>query len=63
MKMKKEEYPISKYVGSFPKGEWVFVKMFDGKYEDALKEIENLQLINPKTGRKKNRYRIWDERE
>ena len=46
-------YPISKYIGNFPNGEWEFVKDFQGTYEEALKEIIQLQLNDPKTGRKK----------
>jgi len=56
-------YPISIYIGNFPNGEWEFVKDFQGTYEEALKEIIQLQLNDPKTGRKKNHYRIWDENE
>lgn len=64
MKFRKSiiKYPISKYVGTFPKGEWVFVKEILGTYEDAIKEAYRLQISDPKTGRKKNHYRIWDDR-
>jgi hypothetical protein len=53
-------WPISKYVGTFPKGEWIFVKKFSGSYENALIEATRLQKEDPKTGRKKNHYRIWE---
>jgi len=56
------KYPISKYVGKHPKGKWIFVKYFDGTYEDALNEAKKLQLKNPKTKNKTNAYRIWDNR-
>jgi hypothetical protein len=56
-----EEWPISKYIGSFPKGEWKFVKNYQGTYEEAWKEANHLQAADPKTGRKKNHYRIWDQ--
>jgi len=55
-----KKFPISKYVGTFPKGEWVFVKDFSGSYKDALLEAIRLQNKDPKTGRKKNHYRIWN---
>lgn len=58
---KTDKFPISKYVGKFPKGEWIFVKYLKGTYEDALIEAGKLQLQDPKTGRKINHYRIWKQ--
>jgi hypothetical protein len=60
--MKTRRWPISKYVGTFPKGEWIFVKNFSGTHEDAIKECLKLEMTYPKTGRKKNHFRIWDQR-
>jgi hypothetical protein len=57
-----KKWPISKYVGKHPNGEWVFVKEFYGTLEEALKEAGRMQEENPKTGRKKNHYRLWDQR-
>lgn len=57
-----KSWPISKYIGNFPNGEWKFVKNYRGTYEKALDEIFLLQSDDPKTGRKKNHYRIWDQR-
>jgi hypothetical protein len=58
----KTYHPISKYIGEFPKGNWVFVKYFLGTYEECCEEACRLQLKDPKTGRKKNYYKVWDER-
>jgi len=58
-----KDWPISKYIGTFPNGEWCFVKNYRGTYEDSLKEAFQLQLEDPKTGRKKNHYRIWNQDE
>jgi hypothetical protein len=55
-------YPISKYVGKHPKGKWMFVKDFIGTYEECGVELRRLQQEDPKTGRKDNQYRIWDDR-
>jgi hypothetical protein len=55
--VKKVKYPISKYVGKYPNGKWVFIKEVKGSYEDAMKEAAVLQKKDPK-----NAYRIWDER-
>ena len=60
LESKKQKYPISKYVGKFPTGEWIFVKYVNGTYEDALQEARKLQLQDPKTGKKINEYRIWE---
>lgn len=54
-------WPISKYIGKFPNGEWKFVKQYQGTYEEVLEEISKLQINDPKTGRKKNHYRIWNQ--
>ena len=59
--MKIHNWPISKYIGSFPKGKWEFVKDVRGTYEEALEEALRLQVIDPKTGKKHNHYKIWDE--
>jgi hypothetical protein len=55
---KKETYPISKYIGTYPNGYWVFVKEFEGTYADALKEAKKLQ----ETDVDKGKYSIWDDR-
>ena len=56
-----QKIPISKYVGKYPNGNWMFVKYFNGTYENALKEAGKLQLQDPKTGRKTNHYRLWKQ--
>jgi hypothetical protein len=55
---KKETYPISKYIGTYPNGYWVFVKDVEGTYEEALKEAKKLQ----ETDTDKAKYSIWDDR-
>ena len=57
--MKKySSYPISKYIGTYPNGYWVFVKDVEGTYADALKEAKRLQ----ETDLDKAKYSIWDDR-
>ena len=53
-----KEYPISKYVGKYPNGKWIFVKYYEGTYEEALKEAVRLQSIDSQH----NQYKIWDDR-
>ena len=55
---KKDTYPISKYIGTYPNGYWVFVKDVEGTYADALKEAKKLQ----ETDKDKGKYSIWDDR-
>ena len=61
-KEKKASHPISKYIGKFRKGYWVFVKDFEGTYDETLKEISNLCLADREAGREEGQYRIWDDR-
>ena len=49
-----KKYPISKH--SIETG-WIFIKEFEGLYDDALQEASKLQYED--TG---FTYRIWDER-
>jgi hypothetical protein len=54
-----ETYPISKYVGEFPLGKWIFVKEFEGSLADAKEECFRLQAEEPDWN---TRYCIWDDR-
>jgi hypothetical protein len=49
-----ESYPISKYS---EKTGWIFIKDFEGTYEEALQEASKLQYEDSSFI-----YRIWDER-
>jgi hypothetical protein len=53
--VKKEKFPISKYVGIYPYGHWVFVKEFEGTYEESLDETKKLRDTDPY----KLKYNIW----
>jgi hypothetical protein len=55
---KQETYPISKYIGTYPNGYWVFVKEFEGTYAEAINEAKKLQ----ETDVDKGKYSIWDDR-
>lgn len=51
------EYPISKYVGSFPAGRWEFVKTIETTtLAEAYEEASKLQEAD----RDASQYRIWD---
>lgn len=52
-------YPISKYKGQHPDGEWEFIKFVETNYiDDAYKEAARLQKEDPEC-----EYRIWDNRD
>lgn len=52
------KYPISKYKGQHPDGEWEFIKFVDvDTIEEAYIEASRLQKEDPDC-----KYRIWDNR-
>lgn len=52
---KKDNWPISKYIGQFPNGKWEFIKEFDGTLKEAGEEAIRLQMADEAA-----QYRIWD---
>lgn len=52
-----EKHPISKYIGIFPNGHWVFIEEVIGTYAQTMARAQELQEQDPE-----NAYRIWDPR-
>jgi hypothetical protein len=50
-----ETWPISRYIGEFPKGQWGFVEEFSGSEEKFRQRIDELQKGDPEA-----LYRLWD---
>jgi hypothetical protein len=54
-------YPISRYVGKFPKGKWEFVEEFRGTYAEAVARLRELVKADGR-GELAVQYRFWDNR-
>jgi hypothetical protein len=51
-------YNFSMSVNEYNPNPWIFVKEYNGNYEEAFQEMAKLQENDPEYA-----YRIWDDRE